>query len=122
MAKHVIRLPNGKTCSLRTYVDSWRALKGMRPELDVNGFDHFPTPAKSILRALRAGMHDRINRHVPGYGQGRKWSSDWQRHVRQAAWQVNTPRLILNWLPLDLTKAFSTNPRIQNRMRHNTEV
>jgi len=68
----------------------------------VRGFGHFAQPASEILTALRDGMHDRINRHIPKYGEGRKWDHDWQRAAMQCANFVNTPRLIVRWVPQDL--------------------
>jgi hypothetical protein len=34
---------------------------------------------EEILGEFRDGVHDRINRHAPGFGAGRKWDSEWQR-------------------------------------------
>jgi len=84
-----IGLPNGRAVTLGTYVASWRTLKGLQPDALIRGWDHFPERADRILRRLHEGMHDRINRHIPGYGKGRKWDSDWQREVIQTAYQIN---------------------------------
>jgi hypothetical protein len=46
-----------------------------------------------VLREFADGLADRINRHVPGYGMGRKWSSEWQGTVARLAHMVNTPRV-----------------------------
>jgi hypothetical protein len=102
MSKRVITLPNGKKCGLGVYVKAWRTLKTLAPGSRVNGFDHFPEDAAQILREIRKGMHDRINQRIPAYGVGRKWHQDWQRHALQCAHDVNTPRLIVRWVPWDL--------------------
>jgi hypothetical protein len=110
MVRQTIRLPNGRQCALRTYVHAWRKLKSMSPTAQVGGFDHFPEDASRILREIRLGLHDRINRHVPDYGKGRKWHHDWQRAAIQAAIAVNTPRLVVRWVPIDLM------PRLKHRL------
>jgi hypothetical protein len=95
-------LPNGRRCGLGTYVLAWRTMLKMNPQELVKGWGHFSEPAGYVLRELRAGMHDRINRHIPGYGRGRKWNADWQRAAGHCANAVNTPRLIVRWVPRDL--------------------
>jgi len=45
----------------------------------------YPIEAAAILRDLHAGMHDRINRHDPRFGRGRKWSTDYQINLRRCA-------------------------------------
>ncbi len=102
MAKRYITLPNGNRCGLPIYVKAWRTLKAARPDEQIKGWGHFATDAKSILRDIRCGVHDRINKHIPNYGNGRKWESQWQKDVRQTAGDVNTPRLIVRWVPRDL--------------------
>lgn len=102
MSRRVIRLPNGRHVGLRAYVAAWRVLLRTTPDANVRGFDYFTQTAGEVLAAFRAGLQDRINRHLPGYGRGRKWSSDWQRDAGHTARAVNTPRLIVRWAPLDL--------------------
>lgn len=98
----VIRLPNGRLVGLGRYVAAWKALLGMGPDEPVKGFDHFTMTAAEVLAAMREGLADRINQHARGYGLGRKWSSDWQRAAYLTAHEVNTPRLIVRWAPVDL--------------------
>ena len=105
--KRVIKLPNDRRVSLPVYVNAWRTLKAMDPSESVKGWDHFPTPAGEILRKLRAGMHDRINRHLPGYGQGRKWDDIWQLETARAADKLNAPRHVIRWLPHWLRDRFN---------------
>jgi hypothetical protein len=67
----------------------------MRPTDSVKGWDHFPEKAEVILREIRRGIHDRINRRMPGYGVGRKWDYQWQTDAMRTAMAVNTPRLVI---------------------------
>jgi hypothetical protein len=101
MKKQFITLPNGRRCGLGTYTAAWRTLLATDRDQRVAGFDHFPESAGAILRELRRGMHDRINHHIADHGIGRKWSHDWQRHALQCAIAVNTPRLVVRWVPAD---------------------
>jgi hypothetical protein len=102
----VIRLPNGKVCTLPTYTRAWKQLKGCDPNAHIAGFGHFPERAHDVLRALRRGMHDRINRHLPWYGKGRKWDEQWQLDTRRASRDLNHPRLVIHWLPSWLKARF----------------
>jgi hypothetical protein len=52
-------------------------------------------------------MHDRINRHIPGFGIGRKWDQDWQRQTCHAANLLNMPRVIIDWLPPEYRTRFA---------------
>lgn len=54
---------------------------------------------------------NRINRHIPNYGRGRKWAPDWQRETLQAAGRLNTPRLVIDWLPRHLKARFADRLR-----------
>lgn len=76
--RHYIVLPNGRRCGVGRYARAWVALLAMAPESLCPGFDHFPEPAREILAAMHGGLADRINRHLPWYGRGRKWKSDYQ--------------------------------------------
>lgn len=103
-SKRVIRLPNGRTCGLAKYVASWRltiTLAAQNPNQEVSGWQWFSVPLSSVLRDLRDGMHDRINRHIAGYGKGRKWDGNWQRAAGNCARDVNTPRLVVRCVPAE---------------------
>ena len=103
-SQRYVTLPNGRACGLGKYVAAWRKLRKIvaaDPDAQVSGFDYFPCAAWEVLRDLRVGMHDRINKHDPRYGHGRKWSSDWQRAATHCANAVNTPRLIVRYVPPD---------------------
>jgi hypothetical protein len=105
MSNLCVVLPNGKPVSLACYVTSWRAIRALPPTATVTGFDHWPTPAATILRELRHGIHDRINKHDPRYGGGRKWEPIYQLSLARDArrlhdiarrvrvYQIETPEL-----------------------------
>jgi hypothetical protein len=99
MTPRAFILPNGRACGVQKYCDAWRTLKTMLPTDSVKGWDHFPEKVEVILREIRRGIHDRINRHMPGYGVGRKWGDLWQTDAARAARDLNTPRLAIRWLP-----------------------
>ena len=105
--KRTVKLPNGRCVTLGEYVRSWRILKTLPPTREVTRFFDWPEPAADILRELRRGIHDRINRHLPGYGAGRKWNPDWQRAMGHAARELNDPRLRIHYLPPDLKQRFA---------------
>lgn len=100
-----IGLPNGKSISFTAFCSSWRQAKEIaktHPEALIKGWEWYPVKVDEVLREIRFGMHDRINRHVPGYGKGRKWAREWQLEARRTSNAVNTPRLIVRWVPKDL--------------------
>lgn len=103
---HVIRLPDGRRVTVAEYCRSWRALKAMEPRALVRGWGHFATDAGAILRAIREGVHDRINRRLAWSQDGRKWAPIWQRDMQRAARDLNHPRLCIHWLPVDLRERF----------------
>lgn len=104
---HLIQLPNGRRVTVGEYVRSWRALKTLPLNRLVARWDHIDTPAGAILAKIAYGVHDRINRHIPWHGRGRKWDEDWQRAMIQASIRLNQPRLIIDWLPQDFTRRFA---------------
>lgn len=105
--QRAITLGDGKKVSLGKYVSAWKTILALPPETFIGRCpDGWDGRASDALRQLRAGMHDRINRHDPSFGKGRKWSNDWQRETLQAAARLNTPRLIIDWLPPHLKERF----------------
>lgn len=108
----VIVLPNGRPCGLGTYAAAWRAVLKMPREEMVKGFAFFPEPAWSVLTAMRGGLSERINAKIPGYGVGRKWANDWYFETYRAARMLNTPRLIIDWLPAWLKPRFAERLRV----------
>ncbi|GHE73023.1 hypothetical protein GCM10019059_35800 [Camelimonas fluminis] len=117
MAQRTLRLGDGSQVPLQRYTKAWRTILRMPPDTWLlrcpNGW---PGTAEDALWQLRHGMHDRINRHIPGYGRGRKWSDDWQRETMQAAHNLNTPRLIIDWLPTHLKTRFHGRLRQSNEL------
>jgi hypothetical protein len=103
--------------TIKGYVDAWRrvleAPAGKTFKRSLCGMD--PASREEILREYSFGVHDRINRHIPWFGRGRKWDEDWQRAMLQAAQTVNRPRLIIDWLPQDLVRRFA------HRLRRNRD-
>lgn len=99
VVRHAVRLGTGRLIPLGVYVAGWKRCLELPPETPlrrgVTGW--WPTTVGETLADLRAGMDDRINRHLPWFGAGRKWQSDFQRHLRLAASAVNTPRLAVRW-------------------------
>lgn len=112
-----VDLGNGKTVSLRAYIRGWKAALELPPKVEVRDCPGTFGPAsiEHVLCRLRDGLHDRINRHDPRYGRGRKWDPDWQRDAVQTAHRVNTPRLIVRWVPKDLQS------RLQHRLHTEEE-
>jgi len=102
-----ITLPNGRHCRLGVYLRAWRTLKTLPTAALVDGFTHGPVPPALVLAELQRGIHDRINRHVPGFGKGRKWDWVWQSETLRAAIKLNTPRLAIHWLPVWLRARFA---------------
>jgi hypothetical protein len=101
MTRH-FATPCGRLASVGDYVRLWRAVRALPSTTVVTGWDHFPCEAGDVLRDLRRSLHHRINRHTTYYQGGRKWESDWQRSAALTARYVNTPRLIVRWVPIDL--------------------
>lgn len=109
-----VTLPNGRAVTLAAYVRAWNLLREAPPGELFTGFDSFdprrPMKAEEIRRRMRAGLHERISEAIPytlrGLAcslppRGRKRSPDWQRAARHCAREVNTPRLIVRWVPRD---------------------
>lgn len=98
---NAFRLPNGRLVTIKSYVKAWKTLRSMDPNAMIPGWDDFPTEAWRVLREMRRGMHDRINRHMLDHGKGRKWTDDWFFAAFRCARDVNTPRLIVRWVPAE---------------------
>lgn len=100
MSTRYVTLGDGRKIKLGAYVRAWQACRSLPAKTPIGrGIDGWNQSAGEALRALRCGMDDRINRHIPSFGIGRKWDSDWQRTTRQFARAVNTARLIVRWAP-----------------------
>jgi hypothetical protein len=110
-----ITLGCGRQIGLGRYVAAWKACLTLPPHTHIGrGVDGWGQNAGEALRDLRKGLDDRINRHLPWYGKGRKWDGDWQRSMARAARDLNgPPRLILRWLPADLMKVDRFRERVE---------
>lgn len=108
-----VTLGDKRRVPLGAYVAAWRAVLAAPADqrTDRSLCERFPSTAGDVLREFRDGLHDRINRHVPGYGVGRKWSADWQREAVHFAASINTPRLVIRYLPKDFR-----GPRFMHRL------
>jgi hypothetical protein len=99
--QRVVTLGDGRRVGLGVYVKAWKTV------LAAPATAWFRTTPCSwaggdraqALREFRAGLDDRINRHIPDYGRGRKWQSQWQIETWRAAQALNHPRLVIHWLP-----------------------
>lgn len=111
MSKRYVTLGDGRRVGLGAYCTAWKAVLAApgvatyRSGLEGRGI---AASRATILEMFRAGMQDRINRHdrrliVNHRGRRpRKLDQDWQRHAIQTAQAVNTPRLVVRWVPHDL--------------------
>lgn len=106
--KRIVDLPGNRKVSLGHYVQCWRKVLSCAPGTEFkSGFNRWPESRETILREFRRGMADRINRHIPGFGKGRKWAYEWQIETERAARQLNHPRLVIHWLPIWLKPRFA---------------
>jgi hypothetical protein len=116
--QRVVYLPEGRTVTLGAYVAAWKqALTAPESATCQNGFNWYPESRNEVLREFRRGLHDRINRRIPGFPgtlrprtrpHGRKLEQQWQIETYRAARQLNHPRLIIDWLP----------PWLHSRFKH----
>jgi hypothetical protein len=102
-----ITIPSGQRVTIGEYVKVWKAVSAMPAHVHVNGWGQFSTSAGSIQTDMMDGLMARINRHIPGYGKGRKWSSEWFWEIKRSADLLNCPRQRVYWLPKDLQARFS---------------
>jgi hypothetical protein len=106
--RRVIRTASG-TVTLGQYVAAWKRVVA-NPNATFKSsltcvFGSFT--AAELRREFLFGVNDRINRHVPGYGIGRKWNNQWFLQMYRAAAELNRPRLRIYWLPADLKTRFA---------------
>ena len=90
-----IRIPSGRSIPLGQYAAAWKKLLTLPPNTRVPKWDHFDTDAAVVLREMRAGMMDRINRKDPRYPKGKKAGEDYQRALAQFTPYVYNPRVII---------------------------
>lgn len=110
MTRRAVKLGDGRRIGLGQYVRAWQTALAAPTGTMFAGSPcepRIPADRETVLREFRAGLADRINRHIPGHGRGRKWDCDWQRAALQFAHAVNTPRLIVRWAPPDFRDRFA---------------
>lgn len=113
--QRVVTLGNGKQVSLGAYVRGWKEVLTVAPDTQYkHGLSgYFSASAAEILRDYRRGMHDRINRRAGGHvlapetKRGRKDCSDWFYLMFRTSRDLNHPRLVIHWLPLELRERFA---------------
>jgi len=111
--KRYVTLGCGRPIGLGKYVAAWKACLELPPETKIGrGVNGWGQTAGEALEDLRRGIDDRINRHLPWHGRGRKWSPDWFWPVWRASRDLANPRLRIHWLPSDLMKI----PRLRQRV------
>ncbi|MFG1304178.1 DNA polymerase III subunit beta [Xanthobacter autotrophicus] len=106
--RKVVTLGDVRRIPLGVYVAAWRLVRAAPPDARFRGspcgWSGSEETAAEILRQFRAGMDDRINRHVPWHGRGRRWGPDWQSEAARLARAVNTPRLVVRWAPQEFRR------------------
>lgn len=114
--RKVVTIGDGRRIPLAVYVAAWRRVRAAPPDTRFRGspcgWSGVEETAAEILRQFRAGMDDRINRHMPWHGRGRRWEPDWQAEAVRLARAVNTPRLVVRWAPQEF----------RQRLAHRIEV
>ena len=100
-ARRYITLGDGTHVTLAAYSAAWRACTAAAPGTEFRrGLCGYGSRTREeILGEFRDGVHDRINRHAPGFGAYR------------TAREVNTPRLAVRWVPRDF------EARLRHRVR-----
>lgn len=84
--KRAVTLGDGRRVGLGQYVGAWKKALAMDPNAPVAGTPSAPRgggTAGDAVAEFREGMQDRINKHDPAFGKGRKWDSTWQRDARR---------------------------------------
>jgi hypothetical protein len=96
--------------TLGQYCDAWRRVKTTRPGCLFKGSlccAFHLISREEILREFSDGTNDRLNRHLPWWSKGRKWSDSWQTETQRTAQQLNHPRMRIYWLPPWLEQKFA---------------
>jgi hypothetical protein len=99
----VIRIPSGRVVTIGQWVHAFKTLKTADPKATVPNWSWCHNDAAHVLREMRHSLDDMIERHDrtrPAHW--RKLDPDWQRMMQRTAREVNTPRLVVRWLPLEL--------------------
>lgn len=118
--QRAIVLGDDRRISLAAYVAAWKAALAADECQRFKGSPSDPRGWRGsysraeLLSEFRSGMHDRINRQMPHYRKGRKWSYDWQAAALRLARDVNTPRLVVRLFGNPMAREFAS--RLSNRL------
>ncbi|QNP78370.1 hypothetical protein [Agrobacterium tumefaciens] len=108
--KYIELKATSKRVSLLTYVQGVRQAIASPAQTFKHGLTTWwPVTGADIRREFRHGITERINRHLPGYGVGRKYSDDWQRSASRVAGNLNGQRILtmINQCPKELRRRLS---------------
>lgn len=99
----------------KAYVEAWKKAlanpdKVFKPIDWAKGSQTGSEIAQDFSKALQA----RINSRGKVIFRGRKYDSDWFWNMWRASKSLNTPRLVIDWLPPDLVKRFGYRLRKNN--------
>jgi hypothetical protein len=94
--QRVIHLPmTGKRVSIGVYVRGVRTAIANPEQTFKHGLETWwQVGGAEIRREFRLGIADRINRHIPNYGVGRKHKRDWQNAASRVASNLNGQRIV----------------------------
>jgi len=110
MTKRCVVLGCGRRVGLDTYVNAWKKaieIAATNPDQWVPQTPRgYGGTVAEALREFRDGMHDRINRHIPGYGNGRNWEYGHYMETWRAARALNGG-VVIHWLPKHLKARFA---------------
>lgn len=110
MATLCAKLGDGRRVTLASYLATIRAAKANPEARFARGLrDRWPCTGAEILADWRAAAADRVNRHRPHYGHGRKWEWTWQRDAQRVA---------SNLAGRVITMARDCPPELRNRLAH----
>jgi hypothetical protein len=102
-----LQFPSGLSIDVRAFLRAWQTLRSI-PDKDLRGMTlrNFTERGRgasyvTVKRWMSDQLHARINRHIPAYGCGRKWSDRWQSECTRAARCANNSSQPLARVPKD---------------------
>lgn len=119
--KGYVTLGDGRKMPIDKYTEAWKKAKSVPANTPVRGTPSDPLgggTAGDVVRELRSGLQDRINRKDPAYGKGRKWDDSWQSDARRLKDTLGTRSEVRpgEAHPVDL------RPRIAHRLAEGTQL
>lgn len=92
----------------KVYIEAWKkALNNSATYFKHPDWTMGIVTGKEWADECSKALMKRINTRGGIEFKGRKYDSDYQRSILQASIALNTPRLIIDWLPKDLEKRFA---------------